>query len=67
MEKYVRLSTTCPNCTGPKDKGLVVCWPCHREQKQKNGGGYSRELERKIELMEMELTLMKHGRTANGR
>ena len=27
-----RASFTCPFCLGPKNQGLVACWPCFRER-----------------------------------
>jgi hypothetical protein len=33
----VRKSHTCPLCLGPKDTGLVACWPCFREHDMRNG------------------------------
>ena len=47
-ESYVRADYTCPLCIGPKDTGLVLCWPCHRSEKRANGGGYSAFAERRI-------------------
>ena len=47
-ESYVRSDYTCPLCLGPKDRGLVLCWPCHRSEKEANGGGYSAFAERRI-------------------
>jgi hypothetical protein len=34
-----RADTGCPLCGHPKDKGLVMCWPCHRGFKLLNRGG----------------------------
>jgi hypothetical protein len=28
----VRASSRCPLCLGVKEKGLLVCWSCYREQ-----------------------------------
>ena len=33
----VRASTRCPICHEPKDKGLVMCWPCYRQIDMRNG------------------------------
>jgi hypothetical protein len=44
----VRRGFTCPLCLGPKDAGLVVCWPCNREQKNANHGAYSERAEATI-------------------
>ena len=52
---HVRALPTCPNCGRPKDKGLLVCWPCHREQKRRNDGGYSLRLTRKLDSIEKTL------------
>jgi hypothetical protein len=41
----VRASTLCPLCCKPKANGLLLCWPCHRHQKQQNGGSYSIQVE----------------------
>ena len=47
-ESYVRADYTCPLCLGPKDRGLVLCWPCHRSEKRANDGCYSAFAERRI-------------------
>jgi hypothetical protein len=44
----VRCGFTCPLCYGPKDAGLVVCWPCHRNQELENDGCYSEDAETTI-------------------
>jgi hypothetical protein len=44
----IRAGFTCPKCLGPKDPGLVLCWPCHHDEKRYNGGGYSDSTERLI-------------------
>lgn len=31
---HVRADSTCPLCLHAKDQGLVLCWPCHHEQKR---------------------------------
>ncbi len=33
----VRASATCPICEGPKDSGLVICWPCYRKTNMRCG------------------------------
>jgi hypothetical protein len=30
-------------CGYQKDAGLVLCWPCHRTEKELTGGGYTDE------------------------
>ena len=40
----VRNDYTCPACFGVKDKGLLICWPCHRNE----GRRYSKRCERLI-------------------
>jgi len=44
----VRNETICINCGMEKDRGLVVCWPCHSSQKRHNDGCYSKRLESKL-------------------
>lgn len=51
----VRRSYTCPLCLDPKDSGLVVCWPCHRQQKMDNNGCYSADAEARIAKVERHL------------
>ena len=48
----VRDDATCPLCLGVKDRGLVVCWPCHYSEKQANHGCYSAFAERRISAYE---------------
>lgn len=48
----VRAMLTCPACGEAKDRGLVLCWPCHRAQKQRNDGGYSPKLEAQLDYIE---------------
>ena len=48
----VRRGFTCPLCYASKDAGLVVCWPCHREQKRANRGCYSESAEATIAQFE---------------
>jgi hypothetical protein len=33
----VRAGFTCPICYGPKDQGLVACWPCFRSSRLRYG------------------------------
>ena len=48
----VRADNTCPLCLGVKDKGLILCWPCHHSEKRANGGSYSAFAERRISATE---------------
>jgi hypothetical protein len=48
----VRRGFTCPLCYGPKDAGLVVCWPCNRQEKNNNNGSYSNWAEDTITAFE---------------
>jgi hypothetical protein len=41
----VRALAYCLCCKGPKEIGLLICWPCHRSEKRANGGGYSPKTE----------------------
>jgi hypothetical protein len=34
---HIRSATTCPLCRGAKDRGLVACWDCYREQDLRRG------------------------------
>lgn len=52
----IRECLTCPDCLGPKDQGLLVCWPCNRLQKTHNDGGYSERLTRRLGELESFLT-----------
>lgn len=56
-QSHIRECLTCPNCLGSKDRGLIVCWPCHGLQKAHNDGGYSARLERRLEEIERFLTV----------
>lgn len=49
------MDATCPRCLGVKDTGLVLCWPCHHDEKRWNGGGYSVFAERLIAARESQL------------
>lgn len=42
----------CPLCDGEKPLGNVVCWPCNRQQKDRNRGAYSDAAEATIEAFE---------------
>ena len=48
----VRAGALCPLCGSGKDAGLLVCWPCYRQNDLRYG---NREEERKIEAAEKEL------------
>lgn len=54
---HVRAMIVCPQCRGAKDPGLVVCWPCHRQQKRDNDGGYSPYLSVQLEQLEYVLAV----------
>jgi hypothetical protein len=49
---HVRTLLACPKCSQPKDQGLLLCWPCHRQQKREHGGGYSAQTMHAIETLE---------------
>lgn len=58
----VRAQYTCVGCSGPKSAGLLLCWPCHRKQKQLNAGqlyDYSPEIEAKLDKLEETLVKMR--------
>lgn len=38
----------CPACGLPKDKGLLVCWPCHGRLKSRHNGDYGKRMETKL-------------------
>jgi hypothetical protein len=40
MSNYpnMRALPICIVCRKPKDKGLVICWTCHKRQKRLNAG-----------------------------
>jgi hypothetical protein len=52
---HVRHMLACPKCSQPKERGLLLCWPCHRQQKRENGGGYSEATERLLAALEGEI------------
>jgi len=59
----VRALPVCIECGGLKDAGLLLCWPCHREQKRANAGSYDNKLETNFELIETGLVYVdQHGR-----
>jgi hypothetical protein len=51
----VRDGYTCPSCLGPKNRGLLICWPCHHDQKQHNDGKYDQLTEAMISAYEIHL------------
>lgn len=61
----VRADLYCPLCVNPKPVGNLVCWPCHRQEKARNDGGYSLQAERLIAEVEVELTYHRTGVQAN--
>jgi hypothetical protein len=50
----VRHMLACPKCSQPKDRGLLLCWPCHRTEKRNNEGGYSEATMRLLDAHESE-------------
>lgn len=50
--RRVRGNYTCPHCLGPKDLGLLLCWPCHHRETMDHKGRYSDETELEIVAME---------------
>jgi hypothetical protein len=46
-----RQSSRCLLCSNPKDKDILICWPCHRQQKNDYDGGYSPELVNLLEVI----------------
>ena len=48
----VRASFVCPICARHKDRGLVVCWVCHRILKRAHDGCYGAFAERRIAAQE---------------
>jgi hypothetical protein len=37
---FTRNGIGCPLCGGDKERGLLICWPCHRALKAEFDGGY---------------------------
>ena len=52
QQNRIRACRTCPNCLGPKDQGLVVCWPCNRKLKARHNGGYGNAFEFHLDALE---------------
>jgi hypothetical protein len=74
----VRTDNTCPRCLGVKASGLLLCWPCHHEEKDiaskfraafenEPCGDYSPHCEELIEEREEELESMERTSTLTQR
>ena len=50
----IRNLQVCPKCAQHKERGLVVCWPCHRDLKRVYGGGYG-PFEETLDVVEAHL------------
>lgn len=48
----IRNSCTCPLCQGPKDRGLLACWPCFNYFKL---DGFSEAAEYSLDMAEERL------------
>lgn len=55
---HVREDYTCPVCLGPKNRGLLVCWPCHHDETHYNDGKYRPSIEEIISTREFHLTTL---------
>lgn len=51
---HVRSMYTCPACSQPKDRGLLLCWPCHHKEKRIHDGCYSQRVELLLDALERE-------------
>ncbi len=51
----VRRLRLCPGCCQPKDRGLLLCWDCHRWQTRVYGGQYSPYTDQLLEDIEYHL------------
>ena len=49
---FVRADSLCVWCGEKKDKGLLLCWPCHHTQKDRNDGDYGRKAYSKLDQRE---------------
>jgi hypothetical protein len=58
QHERVRGLAYCVCCGAPKAAGLLICWPCHRQEKRENGGGYSAATQSKIEKVELGLAML---------
>lgn len=56
----VRAHHVCPVCNGPKDLGLIACWPCFRNRGVKTG-----QMEKVLEAREAELSGVRSVRVAD--
>lgn len=56
---HVRSRTLCVSCKGGKDRGLILCWPCHRRYKS---SGYPAGVQAALDRAEAHSAL--HGRFA---
>ncbi|HEV2659399.1 MAG TPA: hypothetical protein VGU68_02295 [Ktedonobacteraceae bacterium] len=54
---HVRNLRICIACNKPKDTGLLICWPCNREQKRLNAGCYTPEIEQRLDFVEAHMAL----------
>ena len=52
----VRAQYTCVCCGGPKDRELILCWPCHHKEKRMNDGSYSAAVEQALRDFELVLS-----------
>lgn len=41
---------TCVGCDGVKQKGLLLCWTCHKRECMENGGAYGHLTTAKLAL-----------------
>ena len=57
MNQYprIRAMLNCVNCGNAKDQGLILCWPCHHNLKQRHNGGYGKRVEGFLERREESL------------
>jgi ribosomal protein L37AE/L43A len=50
---FVRNQSFCVCCgSRSKDRGLLLCWPCHNRETFFNGGGYSKHTENMLDRLE---------------
>lgn len=57
MNQYpkVRRMYVCACCGKGKATGLVICWPCHNQQKADHDGDYSKPLIARLDRIEQAL------------
>ena len=48
----IRDGIGCPVCAGNKERGLLVCWPCHNTLQAAYGGGYGPRVEQLLDEYE---------------